>query len=48
MESGTSITIPVVLGENKENRPFANACKSGKIINAYNAIIMAEKMSVKK
>jgi subtilisin family serine protease len=48
MDSGTAITIPVVVGETKDNRPFANICKSGKIINAYNAIIMADKLSVKK
>ena len=48
LDSGTAINIPVVLGEKKENRPFANACKSGKIVNAYNAILMADKMTTKK
>lgn len=45
MDSGTPITTQVALGENKEATSFTNASKSGKIINAYNALIMAAAMS---
>lgn len=45
MDSGTPISVKVTLGENAEKRPFTNASKSGKMVNAYNALIMAEKMS---
>jgi len=48
MDSGTTTSLTVVLGENQEKRPFANASKSGKMVNAYNALLMAEKMSTKK
>lgn len=47
MDSGTPITTEVVLGEKKEKRSFTNASKSGKIVNAYSALLMAEKMSKK-
>jgi subtilisin family serine protease len=47
LDSGTSLSLEVVLGEKKEKRAFSNASKSGKIVNAYNAILMAEKMSKK-
>lgn len=45
MDSGTPITNEMVLGDAKEKRAFTNASRSGKIVNAYNALIMAEKMS---
>jgi len=45
MESGTPITNDMVLGESKEKRAFTNASKSGRMVNAYNALIMADKMS---
>ena len=48
MDSGTPVSLTVVLGETQEKRPFANASKSGKMVNAYNALIMAEKMAPKK
>ncbi len=48
MDSGTPITTIVTLGETGEKRPFTNASKSGKMVNAYNALIMASKMSKKK
>jgi subtilisin family serine protease len=48
MDSGTTTSLTVVLGENQEKRPFTNASKSGKMVNAYNALIMAEKMAPKK
>ncbi len=46
MESGTAISNDVVVGgDSKDVRPFATLSKSGKIVNAYNALIMAEKLS---
>lgn len=48
MDSGTPITTMVTLGETGEKRPFTNASKSGKMVNAYNALVMASKMSKKK
>ncbi len=48
IESGTPITNEVILGEKEEKRPFAKASKSGRIVNAYNALVMAEKMSKTK
>jgi cell wall-associated protease len=37
----------VSLGEQKERTSFTNSCKSGKIVNAYNALLMAEQMKKK-
>lgn len=49
MDSGTPIAGDVVVGGNPdEKKPFTEMCKSGKIVNAYNAFVMAEKMSKKK
>ncbi|MFT3794479.1 S8 family peptidase [Flavobacterium sp.] len=48
IESGTPINTVVTLGESHEKRPFTNASKSGKFVNAYNALLMAAKMSKKK
>lgn len=46
MDSGTVIPGNVVVGGNpKDVRPFASLSKSGKIVNAYNALVMADKMS---
>ena len=45
MDSGTTTTMEVELGQRKEKRPFSEASKSGKMVNAYNALVMAEKMS---
>ena len=47
MDSGTPITQTVTVDEEKISMPFATTCVSGKIVNAYNALLMAEKMSVK-
>ncbi len=47
MDSGTPINNSVTVGDAKESMPFSNTCVSGKIVNAYNAILMAEKMSKK-
>lgn len=45
MDSGTTTAMEVELGGKKEKRPFSEASKSGKMVNAYNALVMAEKMS---
>ena len=45
MDSGLPLQLEVTLGEKAEKRSFSKASKSGKIVNAYNALIMAEKMS---
>jgi subtilisin family serine protease len=49
MNSGTSIPENVVVGGNPDDkRAFDSLSKSGKIVNAYNAFKMAEKMSAQK
>ncbi len=46
MDSGVAITTDVIVaGKTNDVRPFANLSQSGKIVNAYNALLMAEKMS---
>ncbi len=46
MDSGTAITSDVEVGGNpNDKRAFSTLSQSGKIVNAYNAIAMAEKMS---
>ena len=46
MDSGVAITTDVVVGGNpKDVRSFSALSKSGKIVNAYNALLMAQKMS---
>lgn len=46
MDSGLSIKTKVVVGGNTDNvKPFSSIVKSGKIVNAYNALIMASKMN---
>ena len=48
MESGVAISTDVIVGGKESDvRSFATLSKSGKIVNAYNALIMAEKMSKK-
>ena len=47
MDSGTPITTTVVVGEAKTKIPFSSTCVSGKIVNAYNALKMAEEISKK-
>jgi cell wall-associated protease len=48
MDSGVSISTNVIVGGNpKDSRSFTNLSKSGKIVNAYNALLMADKMSKK-
>ena len=45
MDSGVASPLTVKLGETKESRVFKDASKSGKMVNAYNALLMADKMS---
>jgi len=45
MESGTPLKNQVVIGEDKHKANFADASKSGRIVNAYNALLLAAKMS---
>ena len=47
MDSGTPISTTVVVGEEKTKMPFSSTCVSGKIVNAYNALLLAEKISKK-
>jgi subtilisin family serine protease len=49
IHSGIAITTNVSVGGNSANLiSFSSICKSGKIVNAYNALIMAEKLSKTK
>ncbi len=48
MDSGITLTQDVRFGEKREKKPFNELSKSGKIINLYNAIILAEKVSKAK
>lgn len=46
MDSGLTTNIKVVLGGDPSNTDsFSNISKSGKMVNMYNALIMADKMS---
>lgn len=46
MDSGLQPDIEVVLGGNPENKAtFKEASKSGRMVNLYNALIMAERLS---
>lgn len=48
MDSGTAITTKVTVGgDAKDSRQFSDLSKSGRIINAYNAMVLAEKMAKK-
>lgn len=49
MDSGTSINENVAFAGNVNDvKPFASLSKSGKIVNAYNALKLAAKMSTQK
>lgn len=49
MNSGTTVSEDVVVGgDPKDVRPFNTLSRSGKFVNGYSAIIMAEKMSKQK
>ena len=46
MDSGLSTNIKVVVGGDASNtQSFSEISKSGKMVNMYNALIMADKMS---
>lgn len=44
MDSGHPIRAKVTIGENGEVKPLSEISKSGKIVNAYNALIMASQL----
>jgi subtilisin family serine protease len=49
MQSGIQINNQVVLGGDENNqRSFGEISRTGRIVNAYNAIIMADQMAKKK
>src|SRR5690606_27755809 len=49
MDSGVTTNINVILGgEGNNQRPFSEISKSGKMVNMYNAFLMAEKMTNKQ
>ncbi len=45
MDSGLSSTASVLVGEEQANKRFSNLSKSGKMVNLYNALILADKVS---
>jgi subtilisin family serine protease len=45
MQSGTPLNLEVTVDDKQIKIPFTDACISGKIVNAYNALKMAEEMS---
>lgn len=45
MDSGTPLPASVELGENNDKKSAADTSKSGKMINAYNALILADALS---
>ena len=45
MDSGLAVKTKVITGGDSNNiKPFGDLSKSGKMVNAYNALIMASKM----
>ncbi|MEN2398286.1 S8 family peptidase [Flavobacterium sp. MC2016-06] len=47
MDSGVLLPAKVALGEEHEVKSLSETSRTGKMVNAYNALIMAEKMSKK-
>jgi len=45
MESGTPMKNEVMVGDPKQKAKFSDISKSGRIVNAYNALLLAEKMA---
>ncbi|MCB0383415.1 MAG: S8 family serine peptidase, partial [Psychroserpens sp.] len=45
MDSGLPINTKVVVGESREIKNLTDISKSGKIVNAYNALIMAAQLA---
>lgn len=48
MDSGVAVNFDVVVGEKKEVRNFKSISTSGKFVNAYNALLLAEKLANNK
>lgn len=48
MDSGVAVNFDVVVGVNKEVRNFQTISTSGKFVNAYNALLLAEKLAKAK
>ncbi len=44
IESGTPLKNDILIGEEQSKANFSEISKSGKIVNAYNALVMASKM----
>jgi subtilisin family serine protease len=47
MDSGVMLPATVALGESNDIKPSSESSKTAKMVNAYNALLMAEKMSAK-
>jgi hypothetical protein len=47
MDSGVAISETVVVGGNPKTVVLLRLCLNQKIVNAYNALLMADKMSRK-
>ncbi|RZJ53625.1 MAG: peptidase S8 [Flavobacterium sp.] len=47
MDSGVLLPATIALGENHDVEPASESSKTAKMVNAYNALLMAEKMSKK-
>lgn len=45
MDSGLSSTASVLVGEEKSNKRFTELSRSGNMVNLYNALILADKVS---
>lgn len=48
MDSGVAVNLEVVVGEKREVRNFNSISTSGKFVNAYNALLLAEKLAKAK
>ncbi len=45
MDSGIEVPFKVIVPGTNEMKPFTELCQSGRILNAYNALLMAHKIS---
>ncbi|MEM6685737.1 MAG: S8 family serine peptidase [Bacteroidota bacterium] len=48
MKSGLFINRDVIVDQSKDAMPFSKGSKTGRIVNAYNALILADKVSRRK
>lgn len=48
LESGTTLNNTITVGEDRHPAKFSEISKTGKIVNAYNAFLMAQKLSASK